>query len=83
MKVRFIAEIEDDSGDIVKAPVAVETEVPDISEFTEPTEFYKVFDRFERPVIEARNQLAAEIAKEYLEEASFLKGGGELSKGRN
>ena len=81
MKVRFIAEIVDDKGDIVKAPVKIETDVPDISEFTDPMEFYQVFDRFERPVIEARNQLAAEIAKEYLEEASFLKGGGELAKG--
>ena len=81
MKVRFIAEIEDDNGNIVKRPVTVETDVPDISEFIEPTEFYKVFDRFERPVIEARNQLAAEITKEYLEEASFLKGEGELPKG--
>ena len=81
MKVRFIAEIEDNSGNIVKTPVTVETDVPDISEFTDPTEFYAVFDRFERPVIEARNQLAAEIAKDYLDEASFLKGGGKKQKG--
>lgn len=80
MKVRFIAEIVEDSGKIVKAPVTVETEVPDISEFTDAREFYQVFDRFERPVIEARNELAAEIAKDYLDEASFLKGGEELAK---
>ena len=77
MKVRFIAEIVDDKGDAVRTPVTVETDVPDISEFTAPAEFYKVFDRFERPVIEARNQLAAEITKDYLDEASFLKGGRE------
>lgn len=64
MKVRFIVGIIDDDGKVVNAPAAVETEVPDISEFTEPEEFYKVFDRFERPVIEARNQAAAGIAKE-------------------
>ena len=77
MKVRLIAEIVDDKGDVVKTPVTVETDVPDISEFADPTEFYKVFDRFERPVIEARNQLAAEITKDYLDEASFLKGRGQ------
>ena len=71
MKVRFTAEIIDDRGEIVKTPVTVETDVPDVTEFTEPTEFYQVFDRFERPVIEARNQAAEEIAKRYLEEASF------------
>ena len=81
MKVRFMAEIIDDEGKVVKAATAVETEVPDISEFTEPEEFYKVFDRFERPVIEARNEAAAEIAKEYLEAASFLKGDEKKRKG--
>ena len=74
MKVRFVAEIVDDDGNVVKSPVEVETDVPDVTEFREPGEFYQVFDRFERPVIEARNQIAAEIGKEYLEEASFLKG---------
>ena len=48
--------------------------LPDLPRGREPGEFYQVFDRFERPVIEARNQIAAEIGKEYLEEASFLKG---------
>ncbi len=83
MKVRLIAEIVDNNGDVVKTPVTVETDVPDISEFTDPSEFYQVFDRFERPVIEARNQLGAEIAKEYLEEASFLKGGEKKQESRN
>jgi len=80
MKVRFIAEIVDDDGGVKKAPVSVETDVPDIREFTSPSEFYKVFDRFERPVIEARNQAALEVAKEYLEEAAFLKYGGNEPK---
>ncbi len=76
MRVRFIAEIVDDDGEVRKAPVNVETDVPDIREFSSPSEFYKVFDRFERPVIEARNQVAAEVTKDYLEEAAFLKYGG-------
>lgn len=81
MKVRFIAEIVDDSGKIVKAPVTVETDVPDITEFTDSSEFYKVFDRFERPVIEARNEIASEITKDYLDEAAFLKDGRKEPKG--
>ena len=83
MKVRLIAEIVDNNGDVVKTPVTVETDVPDISEFSDPREFYQVFDRFERPVIEARNELGAEIAKEYLDEASFLKGGEKEQESRN
>lgn len=74
MKVRFTAEIIDDNGNSIKAPVAVETTVPDLTEYECPTEFLKVFDRYERPVIEARNQIASEITKDYLEEAAFLKG---------
>jgi len=73
MKVRFTAEIVDDDGEVRKAPVRAEADVPEITEFTSPSEFYKVFDRFERPVIEARNQVAAEVTKDYLEEAAFLK----------
>ncbi len=80
MKVRFIAEIVDDNGDVTKAPVSIETDVPDITEFSSPSEFYKVFDRFERPVIEARNQIAEEVTKDYLEEAAFLKCGRKQPK---
>ncbi len=80
MRVRFSAEIVDDDGKVKKAPVSVETEVPDIAEYSTPSEFYKVFDRFERPVIEARNQIASEVTKEYLEEAAFLKYGRKESK---
>lgn len=50
-------------------------------EFADLAEFYHVFDRFERPVIEARNQVAAKIAKAYLDEASFLKGREKGQKG--
>ncbi len=80
MRVRFIAEIIDDDGKVMKAPVSIETDVPDITEFSRRSEFYKVFDRYERPVIEARNQIALEVTKDYLEEAAFLKYGGKESK---
>ncbi len=80
MRVRFIAEIIGDDGKVMKAPLSVETDVPDITEFSSPSEFYKVFDRFERSVIEARNQIALEVTKDYLEEAVFLKYGGKESE---
>ena len=47
----------------------IETEIPDVSEFGNPEEFYEIFDRFEKPVIEARNELGEKIAEAYLEEA--------------
>ena len=83
MKVRFVAEILDENGNPIKVPVKVETDVPDVSEFTSPEEFYKIFDRFEKPVIEARNQIASEIARDYLDEAAFLKDGGNKPGGRD
>ena len=73
MKIRYVAEILDEEGKSIKAPITVETDVPEVSEFTAPAEFYQVFDRFEKPVIEARNQVALEIARDYLDEAAFLK----------
>ncbi len=73
MRVRFIAEIVDDERTEKKAPVSVEVDVPDIAEYSSPSAFYKVFDRYERPVIEARNQIAAEITKEYLGRSRFFK----------
>ena len=83
MKVRFVAEILDENGNPIKVPVKVETDVPDVSEFTSSGEFYKVFNRFEKPVIEARNQIASEIAQEYLDEAAFLKEGKKKPEGRD
>lgn len=83
MKIRFVAEILDDKGETIKAPVKVETDVPDVSEFTTPMEFYDVFDRFEKPVIEARNQIASKISQDYLDEAAFLKDGKNEPKGRD
>ena len=73
MKIRYVAEILDEEGKSIKAPITVETDVPEVSEFTAPAEFYQVFDRFEKPVIEGRNQIALEIARDYLDEAAFLK----------
>ena len=73
MKVRFSAEIIDDNGERIRMPVAAEVEVPNIREYSNASEFYKLFDRYERPVIEARNQIASEITKDYLTEAAFFK----------
>ena len=64
MKVKFTAELIDESGNkIVKE---IEREIPNINEYGKPEEFYEIFDRYEKPVIEARNQIAEEITQEYL-----------------
>ena len=48
----------------------IEREIPNINEYGKPEEFYEIFDRYEKPVIEARNQIAEEITQEYLLAAS-------------
>lgn len=75
MKVRLMAEITDDSGKKVTAPIEIEREIPSIEEFGEPSEFYETFDRYERPVLEARAELMEKLAKEYLDLAALKKDG--------
>lgn len=67
MKIKMKAEITDEYGNVITKEI--EAEVPDVTEFGNPEEFYEIFDRFEKPVIEARNQLGEKIAEAYLEEA--------------
>ena len=67
MKIKMKAEITDEYGNVITKEI--EAEVTDVTEFGNPEEFYEIFDRFEKPVIEARNQLGEKIAEVYLEEA--------------
>lgn len=75
MKLRLMAEITDDNGNKVVAPVEIEREIPDTEEFGDPEKFYEVFDRNERPALEARSELMEEMTKEYLEQAALKKDG--------
>lgn len=70
MKIRLYAEIIDDNGNKVTKPIEVEAAIPDIKEFGNQDEFCQIFDRYERPVLEARNQLGREITNEYLNQAA-------------
>jgi len=40
MKLRLMAEITDDNGNKVVAPVEIEREIPDTEEFGDPEKFY-------------------------------------------
>jgi len=75
MKLRLMAEITDDKGKRVIAPVEIEREIPDTEAFGDPAKFYEVFDQYERPALEARAQLMEEMTKEYLEQAALKKDG--------
>lgn len=67
MKIKIKAEMEDSQGKIIVKEV--EAEVPEYAEFGDPNQFHKVFAEFEKPVIEARNQIGEKIAESFLEEA--------------
>ena len=70
-----MAEITDKNGRKVIAPVEIEREIPGIEEFGDPGKFYEVFDRYERPALDARTQLMKELTKEYLDQAALKKDG--------
>lgn len=80
MKLRITAEIVDESGATVVKQIKKEAEVPELKEFGDSEQFYETFDKYERPVIRARNELLEELTKEYLEEAAAQKAGKKKSK---
>lgn len=67
MKIEMKVKMTDEKGNVITR--TIETEVPEVTEFENSETFYEVFNRFERPVMEARNQLGEKIAEAYLEEA--------------
>ena len=85
MKIRSKAEIIGEDGNIITKEI--ETEVPNVTEFGNPEMFYEVFDCFEKPVIEARNQINQELTEAFFEEAvkASKKGGtgNAKSKGKS
>ena len=42
-----------------------------MEEFGYPSKFYETFDRYERPVLDARAELMEKLTREYLEQAHF------------
>lgn len=80
MKLQITAEIVDENGATVVKQIEKEAEVPELAEFGEPGQFYETFDKYEQPVIRARNELLEEVTKEYLEGAVAQKSGKKRAK---
>ena len=80
MKLRITAEIVDENGATVVKQIEKEAEVPALAEFGETGQFYETFDKYEQPVIRARNELLEEVTKEYLEGAAAQKSGKKRAK---
>ncbi len=48
-----------------------------MEEFGDSSKFYETFDRYERPVLDARAELMEKLTKEYLEQAALKKRWGQ------
>lgn len=79
MKIQMTAQVVDENGKAVMGAVTKEVEVPDITEYGNKDQFYELFSRYETAVIQERNELTAEVTKEYLESAAALKKYGEIA----
>ena len=75
MKVRFTAEIIDDAGNVVKNRISEAEGIPCLEKFDLSTEegFLRDFDRLERAVLAARNQIGKDITEEILSAAAAKK----------
>lgn len=73
MRMEIIVKIINDDGTEIIKPVAIDTEIPEFSEFKNANNFKEVFHKYEQAVLKARN-VAAELAtEEYLTELSKKK----------
>ena len=80
MKIQMTAKITDDNGHEITRTIEKEAIIPDISEYGEMESFSEIFQRYEKPTIQIRNELAEEITEEYLNGAAALKKGGKITE---
>lgn len=73
MKIQMTAKVMDDNGNEVTRTIEKEAVIPDIAEYGKPEDFHTIFYRYEKPALEIRNELSAEITEAYLERAASLK----------
>lgn len=73
MKIRLTAQMVDDSGEELTEIVTKEAEVPDVTAYGDKDQFYELFHRYETAVIRERENLTADVTKEYLNCAADLK----------
>src|SRR5690348_7483973 len=67
MKIQMIVHIKNDDGTFVADSTAIEVDVPNYEAFTGPENFGEVFDRYERKVLEARNDVVKSATEKYLD----------------
>ncbi len=84
MKVRFIAEVIDDNGNVIGTRACEENGIPSLDGFDLSTRegFLKDFDTLEKTVLKARNQIGADVTNEILDIASKKNGRDPSGKGR-
>ena len=66
MKMQITIDIKNDDGTVGAEATVIEVEVPDFEAFTGPDTFGKVFDQYERKVLEARNDVVEAATEKYL-----------------
>jgi len=67
MKIQMIVHIKNDDGTSGADSTAIEVDVPNYEAFTGPGSFGKVFDQYERKVLEARNDVVKSVTEKYLD----------------
>jgi hypothetical protein len=68
MKMRIRVTLHDEDESEVTDATTMEVQVPDFEAFTGPDTFGKVFDQYERKVLEARNGVVETATEKYLGE---------------
>ena len=72
MKVRFTAEIIDDNGNVIGNRTSEAGGIPSLDDFDLSTKegFLRDFDKLEKAVLKARNQIGKDIVEETLDNTS-------------
>jgi hypothetical protein len=73
MKVEITVNIKKADGTFAAESTTMEVDVPDFEEFTGPDEFGKIFNKYERNVLKARNEVVAAATEKYLNELAKKK----------
>jgi hypothetical protein len=68
MKMRLRATLHNEDESEVTEATTMEVEVPDFEAFTGPYTFGEVFDQYEQPALEARNEVMKAVTEKYLGE---------------
>jgi hypothetical protein len=73
MKVKITVEMENTDGTSAVERTTIDVDVPDFEEFTGPDRFGAVFDKYERKVLKARNEVIEAATEKYLSEMAKKK----------